>query len=207
MKGTARWENHSKAVQGSGGDERLIVKTAKMKTYSDFQLIGMAVDGNEDAFRCLVERHCELVFKVAFKWCGVREDAEDVAQDVMMQLGDKIRGFKPDGAAFTTWLYRVTINAAKDAQRKMRSRKDNEGQYANGRELRSISRTQEEKLVHRETIQLLDRLPDKEKEAVFLMACEGLNHKEAADIAGCAESTISWRVHCARKKLRAWANQ
>lgn len=207
MRRTARHENHSKAVQGSGGVERRIVKTAKMNTYSDFQLIGMAVDGNEDAFRCLVERHSELVFKVAFKWCGVKEDAEDIAQDVMLQLADKIRGFKPDGAAFTTWLYRVTINMAKDAQRKMISRKDNERQYANGRELHSVSRAQDEKLAHRETIQLLDRLPDKEKEAVFLMAYEGLNHKEVANIAGCAESTISWRLHCARKKLRAWANQ
>lgn len=177
-----------------------------MNTHSDFKLIGMAVSGDEDAFRCLVERHCELVFKVAFKWCGVKEDAEDIAQDVMMQLADKIRSFKPDGAAFTTWLYRVTINTAKDAQRKKNSRQNNEGQYANGRALHSSKRPQEEKLVQLETIQLLDRLPSKEKEAVFLIFCEGLNHRQAAKIAGCAETTISWRVHKARKKLIEWAS-
>ena len=38
-----------------------------MQTNSDFQLIEMAVDGNEDAFRALVERHCEMVFKVAYQ--------------------------------------------------------------------------------------------------------------------------------------------
>lgn len=178
-----------------------------MQTNSDFQLIGMAVDGNEDAFRCLVERHCELVFKFAFKWCGVKEDAEDIAQDVMMQLADKIRGFKPDEAAFTTWLYRVTINAAKDAHRRRQSRKNNEGQYANDRDVNSSSRAAEEKLAQHETIRLLDRLPLKEKEAVFLVYCEGLNHGEAAGVVGCAESTISWRVHNARKKLRTWTKQ
>ncbi len=178
-----------------------------MKTYSDFQLIDMAVDGNDEAFRCLVERHCDLVFRVAFKWCGVKEDAEDIAQDVMMQLADKIRGFKPDGAAFKTWLYRVTINAAKDAQRRKNSRKDNEGQYANIQESHSSNLAHEARLMQHETIELLDRLPDKEKEAVFLIFCEGLNHGDAARIIGCAESTISWRVHSARKNLKAWAKQ
>lgn len=178
-----------------------------MKTYSDFQLIGMAVDGNEDAFRALVERHCDLVFRVAFKWCGVKEDAEDIAQDVMMQLAHKIRRFKPDSATFATWLYRVTINAARDAQRRKLSRKNNEGEYANAQELRSSNLAQEARLAQHETISLLDRLPAKEMEAVFLVFCEDMNHKDAARIAGCAESTISWRVHSARKKLNAWARQ
>ena len=124
-----------------------------------------------------------------------------------MQLADKIRGFKPDAAAFTTWLYRVTINSARDAQRRKVSRRDNEGQYANVQELRSSNLAQEARLVQDETILLLDRLPDREKEAVLLIFCEGLNHKDAARIAGCAESTISWRVHSARKKLKAWARQ
>ena len=163
--------------------------------------------GDEDAFRSLVERHCEMVFKVAFRWCAVREDAEDIAQDVMMQLADKIRGFRPDEAAFTTWLYRVTINAAKDAYRRKQSRKRNESQYANDREVLSIDSAAEQQLRQNETTRLLDRLPDKEKEAVFLVFCEGVNHAEAAAIAGCAESTISWRVHSARKKLRVWAKQ
>ena len=183
------------------------VRQGRMQTNSDFELIELAVRGNEDAFRSLVERHCGMVFKVAFKWCAVREDAEDIAQDVMMQLADKIRGFKPDEAAFTTWLYRVTINAAKDAYRRKQSRKRNESQYANDRDVHSIDSAAEQQLRHHETTRLLDRLPDKEKEAVFLVFCEGVNHAEAAAIAGCAESTISWRVHNARKKLRAWAKQ
>jgi len=177
-----------------------------MKNHSDIQLTQMAVNGNEDAFRCPVERHCQTVFKVAYKWCGVRADAEDIAQDVMMQLADKIRGFKPDGAAFSTWLYKVTINKAKDAYRKQKTRQDNEGRYAGSQTLQTSKRPQEEKLVQGETIELLDRLPNKEKEALLLIFGEGLSHKEVAKIAGCAETTVSWRVHNARKKLRAWEN-
>ena len=181
-----------------------LVRQGRMQTNSDFQLIEMAVDGNEDAFRALAERHCEMVFKVAFRWCAVKEDAEDIAQDVMMQLADKIRGFKPDEAAFTTWLYRVTINTAKDAYRRQQRRKDNEGQFAKDSDVHTGHGATEQSLAHQETTRLLERLPDKQREAVFLVFFEGLNHAEAAAIVGCAESTISWRVHSARKKLKTW---
>ena len=180
-------------------------RQGRMQTNSDFQLIELAVDGNDDAFRALLERHCEMVFKVAYRWCAVKEDAEDIAQDVMMQLADKIRKFKPDDAAFTTWLYRVTINTAKDAYRRQQRRTDNEGQYANDSDVHSGHGATEQPLVQHETISLLERLPDKQREAIFLVFCEGLNHAEAAAIVGCAESTISWRVHSARKKLKGWA--
>jgi RNA polymerase sigma-70 factor (ECF subfamily) len=177
-----------------------------MKDHSDFQLTSMAVNGNDDAFRCLVERHCQTVFNVAFKWCGVREDAEDIAQDVMMQLADKIRIFKPHRAAFTTWLYKVTINAAKDARRKQRTRQDYEGNFAGAQRLQTSISPQEENLAQGEAIDFLDRLPDKEKEVILLTVSEGLSHKEAAKVVGCAETTVSWRMHNARKKLRKWMN-
>ena len=182
-------------------------RQGRMQTNSDFQLIEMAVAGNEDAFRSLVERHCERVFKIAFGWCAVKEDAEDIAQDVMMQLADDIRGFKPDQATFTTWLYRVTINAAKDAYRRKKSRKDNEGQFANDSDVHDGNRVAEQEIARRETSRLLECLPEKEREAVFLVFHQGFNHGEAAKIAGCAESTISWRVHRARKKLKARAGR
>ena len=139
-------------------------RQGRMQTNSDFQLIEMAVAGDEDAFRSLVERHCERVFKIAFGWCAVKEDAEDIAQDVMMQLADNIRGFKPDQAAFTTWLYRVTINAAKDAYQRKKSRESNEGQFANDCDVHSDNGVAEQEIARRETTRLLESLPEKERE-------------------------------------------
>lgn len=178
-----------------------------MQNYSDFQLTQMATIGNEDAFRCLVERHCQTAFKIAYKWCGVKEDAEDIAQDVMMQLAEKIKGFKPGDAAFTTWLYKVTINKAKDARRKKITRRNNEAEFATNEPRQTTTRPQEEGLIQRESLNLLDRLPSKEKDALLLIFGEGLNHKEVAEIFDCAETTVSWRVHNARKKLRLWGKQ
>ena len=178
-----------------------------MKNQSDLELIKQSIEGNVVAYEALVERHCSMVFKVAYKWCGVQEDAEDISQDVFLKLAEKIRGFKPDQAAFTTWLYRVTINIAKDFYRKKNTRKDKEKAYAETKPVASTSQPQEEKMLKAEIINLLDRLPEKEKDAVLLICLEGFSHKDASIVLGCAETTVSWRVHKARKKLQKWVNQ
>ncbi len=84
-----------------------------MTSASDLELAGLAAGGDERAFTRLLERHYGLIFKVAFKWCGDRHEAEDIAQDVCVKLARSIGGF--DGRSkFRTWLYRITINTAKD---------------------------------------------------------------------------------------------
>jgi RNA polymerase sigma-70 factor (ECF subfamily) len=175
-----------------------------MQNSSDIELINLATRGNEKAFQFLVERHCGMVFKVAFKWCGEKEDAEDISQDVFIKLAEKIHRFKPDTAAFTTWLYKVTINAAKDFQRKKRVRRNKETTFAETGIVADTLKAPEEKLAQEQALQILDRLPIKEKEAVLLTVSEGMSHKKVAKILGCAETTVSWRVHNARKKLNKW---
>ena len=79
-----------------------------------------AVAGDRAGFAALVSRHYDMVFRVAWKWCGNREDAEDIAQDVCVRLGQTIRSYSGQ-AKFTTWLYRVVLNAARDHYRKRAS--------------------------------------------------------------------------------------
>ena len=178
-----------------------------VENHSDFELIGIAIDGNERAFAQLVERHANMVYKVAFKLCGVREDAEDIAQDVFVKLAAKIRQFKPDNAAFTTWLYRVTVNTARDFHRRKSTRQEYEGKYAQNGPGDHDGRTPEDKVIHDDVVELIRRLPENECATVLLVATEGLSHGEAACILGCAETTVSWRMHNARKKLKKWAEQ
>ena len=77
----------------------------------------LAAKGDGDAFRALLERHYDRVFRIALRFSGRREDAEDVAQDVCMSLPAKLKSFRGD-AGFTTWLYRVVVNWVRDVQRK-----------------------------------------------------------------------------------------
>src|SRR5262245_24501920 len=84
---------------------------------SDTDLIGLARNGDRQAFGELVERHYDFIHRVAWRWCGHPADAEDVAQEVCARLGRAIGGFN-GASAFRSWLYAMTINAARDARRK-----------------------------------------------------------------------------------------
>jgi RNA polymerase sigma-70 factor (ECF subfamily) len=89
-----------------------------MSEPSDQSLVERAAAGDAVAFARLVERHYDLIHRVAYRCCGDRSDAEDLAQDVCVRLGTSIRGFRAE-SSLTTWLYAVTLNAAQlpDKQR------------------------------------------------------------------------------------------
>jgi len=78
---------------------------------SDEQLASAAKAGDPHAFEELVERHQERVYRLALRLTGSPADAEDVLQDTFLQVHRNLDGFRGD-SKFTTWLYRVTTNAA-----------------------------------------------------------------------------------------------
>ena len=70
---------------------------------SDEHLVKRAVRGDRAGFAALISRHYETIFRIAWKWCGNRDDAEDIAQDVCLRLARNIARF--DGNShFSTWL-------------------------------------------------------------------------------------------------------
>jgi RNA polymerase sigma-70 factor (ECF subfamily) len=167
---------------------------------SDNQLIGQARDGDEAAFATLVERHYDFVYRVAYRWCGRRTDAEDIAQEVCIRLGRAIRSFKGN-AAFTSWLYALTLNAARDVARK--ARRDAVKTEAYGVHALVSGMSEPTPDDPAEALWTAVRmLPDKQREAVLLVYGEGLSHAAVADAMGSAEATVSWHVHEAKKRLR-----
>jgi RNA polymerase sigma-70 factor (ECF subfamily) len=172
-----------------------------MDNFTDIELVRLAQDGDPDAFEHLVQRHYMLVYKVSYKWCGVREDAEDIAQEVFVKLAGKLKSFKQN-SSFSTWLYRVTINAAKDFFRKNAAKQANEAAFAEEQKLHSLNPGPAEGPSAPALYAVISRLPVKMKEAVLLVLAEGLSHREAARVLECAETTVSWRIFQARKKLR-----
>ncbi|HMQ57786.1 MAG TPA: sigma-70 family RNA polymerase sigma factor, partial [Rhizobiaceae bacterium] len=83
---------------------------------SDEALASAAAGGDRAAFALLVGRHYDFVFRIAWRWLGRREEAEDLTQDVCVRLGRAIASFRGE-AAFSTWLYQLTLNALRDRQR------------------------------------------------------------------------------------------
>ncbi len=163
----------------------------------DTALIKSTIDGDAQAFSQLVTRHYDMMFRVAFKWCRNRADAEDITQESCMRLARGIRSYKGE-AAFTSWLYRLVVNAAIDWQRRQPKTVSEDGME------RPEGVSAETKLYAREVLARIDRLPEKEKTALVLVMAEGLTHAEAAVIMDVKESTVSWYIHEARKTLGAW---
>lgn len=171
-----------------------------MHEQTDHGLIERARLGDAEAFSRLVERYYSTIFRVAYKWCGDRADAEDIAQDVCVKLGQAIRSFK-GASAFSSWLYRVTLNAVRDHQRQVQRQAQKAAALALVVETEHIP-DMETEMSHEQIWQQVRELPDKQRDAVMLVFGEDMSHRQAADIMECAESTVSWHIHEAKKRLK-----
>ncbi|MGE6785705.1 RNA polymerase sigma factor [Ensifer adhaerens] len=166
----------------------------------DAELVEKAVGGDRQAFGRLVEQHYEFVHAVAWRWSGNVSDADDIAQDVCLRLGAAIRGFRGT-SRFRTWLYTLTLNAARDHRRQQA--RDDRRMQAYASEQATIAPPENPDEEQREALWTAVRaLPEKQCDAVLLVYAEGLSHQAAADVLGCSEATISWHVHEARKRLK-----
>jgi len=174
-------------------------------TTSDNELAVMVGEGDRQAFGLLLERHYDRIFHIALRFTGIREDAEDVTQDVCITLGAKLKSFRGE-ASFTTWLYRVVINRVRDVQRKTITAERLHKEFGEVDELRreeAKAQMQELEWLY----EMLERLSDDLRETAILVVAEGLSHAQAGDILGVKESTVSWRIHELKKQLREIAKE
>lgn len=167
---------------------------------SDEALARAAADGDGQAFASLLGRHYDRVFRLAFRLTGARAEAEDLTQDICAALPAKIAAFRGE-ARFTTWLYRVVVNASNDRRRR---RATHAKAAAGWGEVELARRAEAE-----ETAEALDwltaamrALPEELRDTVALVLDE-VTHAEAAEVLGISEGTVSWRMSEARKRLRA----
>lgn len=165
-------------------------------------LLKRASAGDARAFRDLLDGHYPIIFRMAFRFCGNRPDAEDVTQMTCMKLAQNIGQYQ-ERAAFTTWLYQVVLNTARDWQRSQNRHMRGAVEISGVENTLSTSENIQTSLENKQRLDAVRALPEGEREAIWLVFAEGLSHKQAAEILGCAEGTISYRIHEARKKVIA----
>ena len=161
------------------------------------ELIRQAQAGDRVAFESLLRAHYDVMYRIAYKWCGDRADAEDITQNACVKLARSIDTFRFE-SAFVSWLYRLVINAAKDWSK---ARARHAAEPAESHEL-ATPPTSEARVFASQVLAFIRRLPEKEREALCLVFSEGMSHREAAVVMACKESTVSWYIHEARKKLQ-----
>ncbi len=170
-------------------------------TVSDETLAMAAAEGDQTAFASLLERHYDRIFGLSFRLLGTRSAAQDLTQDICLALPAKLLRFDAH-ARFTTWLYRVTVNAAHDQRRRIARRaKAAEGWGA--WEVNRRAEIDEGKAAASWLEEALKSLPADLRDTVALTLGEDLTHREAAEVLDVSEGTISWRMSEVKKHLRA----
>jgi RNA polymerase sigma-70 factor (ECF subfamily) len=162
------------------------------------ELIKKASQGDRLAFGQLVEMHYDFIHAVAWKWTRSAPDADDIAQDVCVRLAGAISGFRGEGR-FRTWLYALVLNAVRDGARKSQRDRRRVEEWSLDPSMQAGEAGEDDI----EEIWIAVRaLSPKQRDAVMLVYAEGLDHGDAAEVLGCSESTVSWHLHEARKRLK-----
>ncbi len=179
--------------------------------WTDTAAAEAARKGNQHAFRVLVERHSQSVFRLAFRMTGNEQDAEDVVQETFLRAYKQIHRF--DGrAAFGTWLYRIGANCSLDLIRSRKSRKEQQASETEEEPLHWLDRiaapdpsperiTQSGQIA--ELIEpALKRLTDTERMAFVMRHYEGCDIAEIARTLGVQTNAAKHSVFRAVQKLR-----
>lgn len=176
----------------------------------DFQLMEASGTGDEEAFRCLVERHQSLVRGTIFRMGWGNADTEDLAQQVFVKVWKAASSYRPE-AKFTTWLMTITRNVIfSEARSKNRvsivSMDDSEPSY----EVLSLAErkvSQPDAAAHAEDVRravdaALLELPEKQRLALILHRYDGLSHEEVATVLDTSVASVKSLIFRARESLR-----
>lgn len=168
---------------------------------TDEDLALAAAGGDGDAFAALLERRYDGLFRLCFRLCGSRAEAEDLTQDICAALPGKLAGYRGE-ARVSTWLYRVAVNAAHDRRRRAASRAkaaDGWGDWEIDRQAVGAERAERVAWLYH----AMSALPPDLRDTLALLLGDEVTHADAAEILGVSEGTISWRVSEAKNRLRA----
>lgn len=173
---------------------------------ADRWLVTKIRGGDADAYEVLIRRHRDRIYRIALRMLGNPHDAEDIAQDVIIQLWTAVAGFT-GAATFTTWLYRLVVNRCLNHKRRARRTTpltEADHPPAVGVDEAVIARQRAQA-----TMALIAALPAEQRVTLVLCHVEGLSYREVATILEVSEAVVRGRLSRARRSLlaglRDWA--
>lgn len=171
----------------------------------DRDLVARCRRGELGAFEELYRRHCGRVYTVACRMTGSAADAEDLVQDVFLQVHRRLDTFRGD-AALGTWLHRMTVNACLDFARSKQGRRRRSTdtiEDLNALETPAHGPWRADTALDRLDLErAVAQLPPSYRRAFLMHDVEGLEHHEVGAALGIAEGTSKSLLHKARMRLR-----
>lgn len=171
---------------------------------ADLELARSAAGGDMAAFEELYKRHHRRVYSVCLRMLQNTSEAEDLTQDVFIQLYRKIGSFRGD-SAFTTWLHRMTVNQVLMHFRKrtVKFEKTTEEGETPDQIVSGTANPHKMQIVDKIALDnAIEQLPEGYKNVFVLHDVEGFEHEEVARILGCSVGTSKSQLHKARLKLQ-----
>lgn len=177
-------------------------------TMEDTVLITHAAGGDRAAFQVLVERHRPMVYRVAYQYAGNHHDADDIAQDVFLKVFQSLARFRQD-AQFTSWLYRIAMNACIDHQRRQSPHLARRGADDPETALEAATAPGPGPEAVTAGLELgaaleaaVGELPPRQRVIFVMRHYEGLKLHEIASALGLQDGTVKRQLHSAVHRLR-----
>lgn len=190
------------------------IETDSQIYMNDQELIQKIAQNDQAAFRMLVDRYNEMVINVCFHFCGNKQDAEDVAQEVFIQIYKSAPNYRFE-AKLSSWIYRIAVNRSLNnlrTQKRMRWFKRindffDEDRLNEATICDPVSPDQPDIAFsgkeQRQFIQkAIDSLPDDQKVAFMLHQFEGLSYQEITEIMQKSLSSVTSIIHRAKLNLQ-----
>ena len=177
------------------------VDVTKLK---DYELTQLSSKGDMVAFEEVYQRHHRRVYSICLRMLKNTTEAEDLTQDVFIQLHRKIGSFRGD-SAFTTWLHRLTVNQVlmHFRKRNVKFEKTTEEGETPVQVVDGTLNPRKMPVVDKIALEnAIEQLPNGYRNVFVLHDIEGYEHEEVARILGCSVGTSKSQLHKARLKLR-----
>lgn len=171
---------------------------------SDIELCKMAAEGSLAAFEVIYQRYHRRTFSLTLRMTGSQTEAEDLTQEVFIQLFRKIGSFRGD-SAFSTWLHRLTVNQVLMHFRKRSFKNEKTTEEGDMPEQAVTGSANPNRMAVVDRIALknaIAELPRGYKNVFVLHDVEGFEHEEVARMLGISVGTSKSQLHKARLKLR-----
>jgi len=166
-------------------------------TNDDQGWIEQSRSGDHEAFESLVRKYQRMIYSLTFRMSGSVADAEDLTQETFVRAFEQLDGFRAE-ARFSSWLYRIAVNQCLNWRKRGERRERLHHAWQEHHSNAAIRRHDRSEQVQ---VALLKLSPE-QRAAIVLTVYEEMSHREAARVLGCSETTVSWRLFVARRKLK-----
>lgn len=178
---------------------------------SEWILIEQLKQGDETAFKTIVETWQDMVYNTALGIVQNPEDAEDIAQEAFVQVYESVHSFKGE-AKFSTWLYKITVTKTMDHLRRKKRKKRfafvqslfgaNDEIAHDPPDFHHPGVALDKKETAAELFKAIEQLPENQKIAFTLNKLEGLNYQEVSEIMNTTVPSIESLLHRAKNNLK-----